>query len=70
MADGGFAAERRRLQRISLDSCGAALHAPVLGSDAGSVMLRADGGGLTQTYLVQTRHYSGVLDALKISKEK
>jgi len=35
MADGGFAAERRRLQRISLDSCGAALHAPVLGSECG-----------------------------------
>jgi len=45
-ATGGFAAERRRMQQISISSCvrqaaGAGIYQQI----AGSVMLRADGGG-------------------------
>ena len=40
---GGFAAERRRLQQISVNNCG---------RRAAGVMLRADGGDSTQTYFI------------------
>ena len=44
-AVGGFAAERPCGQEILIDNCGRHAQAPVLSTDAGSVMLRADGGG-------------------------
>jgi len=44
-ATGGFAAERRRMQQISISSVRQAAGAGIYQQIAGSVMLRADGGG-------------------------
>jgi len=48
-AAGGFAAERGRLQQIPIYSCYAC--SPRSAANAGSVMLRAEGRGSTQTCL-------------------
>jgi len=51
-AIGGFAAERPVGKRYRSITAVAVLRAPALGSNAGSVMLRADGEGSTQTCVV------------------
>ena len=46
---GRFAAERRRLQQISIDICVVTYRRRRSAANAGSVILRADGGGSPQT---------------------
>jgi len=57
--NGGFAAQFPAGRRYRSTAAGVLLQAPALSSKRGSVMLRADGGGLFYLYPPHlTRHYT------------